>query len=648
VNDADVIQDFDDAYELAQAGWSQWHGEADKDLQFYEGAQWDPSDLAYLKGKKRQAWVINRIRRIVKLVGGYERRNRTILKVSAIGAEDEQVASQHSAALRNVMRGRTAGVLSDAFKFGALITGANLVNFWPQGDRIEFARNPHTKFRLDPYFTRRDLKDCRFILRREMITHKMAEKLVPASAKSKIKGIDDTGGDGKYADLATHNIYGEDILPYDEFWRRVEKSTKIVVDRQMWKEYPYATLIEQAVQQKGVMPSDAKKMLDRILAEDPRFTGYDKSSETVRLDVLYGGVVVWGGEDPYGIGDYNFELVAGDFIPEEKRDGNKICGIVRAARDPQTADNRRVCQLHDIFESTIQTGYAARADALVDKDALYQAGQGRHIYLKGAGDVNRDIRQLNSAGLPPGMAQLEEATGRMIVEVTGANEEALGGGDQKDIPALLSKLRQGSALTIFQEEFDNFNDAKIGMGTKLIHMVQAMFKGQPQKVARMISQQPVPNFFDPDITANDITVTEGMETETQRQTAAAHLLYLKSLGSKVGDPAPIPWSAILELSTIELKEVLMKHIKQSEQQQSQMKQAESQAKQLTERAKQARIAADLGRAAERHSQVEENKAGAALNRAKTAAEINEMGWNRMMGLLDRAIALENQPAITKR
>ncbi len=57
--------------------------------------------------------------------------------------------------------------------------------------------------------------------------------------------------------------------------------------------------------------------------------------------------------------------------------------------------------------------------------------------------------------------------------------------------------------------------------------------------------------------------------------------------------------------------------------------------------KQAKIAADMGRAKERHAQVEKDKASAALNRVKTAREIQKMDDDQFNSIIDKAIQLEN-------
>jgi len=165
------------------------------------------------------------------------------------------------------------------------------------------------------------------------------------------------------------------------------------------------------------------------------------------------------------------------------------------------------------------------------------------------------------------------------------------------------------------------------------------------KVARILNEQPVPQFYTEDLSRYDLVPQEGLLTETQQQMFYIELRQAKAEG------APITWTMIFENAPMQMKDKLLKMMKEEEQRQQQAQQEQLKEKQLLDQMRMAKIDADLGRGAERRAQEEENRAGAALSRIKTAKEIEEMGFDRVLKFIDRAIAFEGvnqKKAMTRR
>jgi len=196
----------------------------------------------------------------------------------------------------------------------------------------------------------------------------------------------------------------------------------------------------------------------------------------------------------------------------------------------------------------------------------------------------------------------------------------------------LMKLRQGQALTALQDLFDNLRFAKKQLGFKLIKLIQANYKAN--KIARIINEQPVPQFYTEDLNRYDVVPQEGILTETQRQMFYTELVWAKGQG------APIPWAAIFENAPMQMKDKLLAIIRQDEQRQAQVASEQLKEKQLLDQMRMAKISADLGRGDERRAQQIENKANAALLRVKTMKQLEQMDHQRQMDLADRLLKLE--------
>ena len=139
----------------------------------------------------------------------------------------------------------------------------------------------------------------------------------------------------------------------------------------------------------------------------------------------------------------------------------------------------------------------------------------------------------------------------------------------------------------------------------------------------------------------DCTPQEGINTETQRQAFYVELLKLKEAGFAIPD------EMILEAFPTQFPQKMKEGLLKAAQQKAQAESMAAREKQLIDQMRGAKIAADIGRAEERHSQVAENQAGALLDRIKTAAEIADMGPARMTELLKIAAAYEAKTKQTR-
>ena len=163
---SDKEKDFESAFNDAYDQWFPWITEAHTDFKYFIEDPWTEEDKAYYRDQNREILNFNIIRRIVKMVTGYERRNRLALKIGGSESSDDQVASQLTGVVMPIMENnRGYEVMSNAFEMGALVAGANLVELYTdRKNDIQFSRKPYNKYLIEPGFTRRDLKDAGYII----------------------------------------------------------------------------------------------------------------------------------------------------------------------------------------------------------------------------------------------------------------------------------------------------------------------------------------------------------------------------------------------------------------------------------------------------------------------------------------------------
>lgn len=637
MNEIDIKTEFNERYEEAFRAWDGFLREAYTDLDFVTGDAWDRAEKEYLRRNRREALNWNKMKRIVRLVSGYQRKNRLSFRVQAEESGDDAAASQFSQLLQFIME-RSNGyyVMSDAFEQGALKTGINLVEIGvdydddPVSGDIRLYRIPYNRFLLDPDIVRRDLSDCNYILRREWVDKHQAMALFPKRAKDISKLSPAAQHDNKFTfALKTHGA--DRLLRWDEYWRRdVEKRT-IIIDAETGDWW--------------IMPRDAKKVdIDQFIMNYPRRVIREEIFKpVVKLTIFIEEQVFYDDLDPLGIDDYPFVPVMGDWNPEHHNHAQKLASLIRDIRDPQRELNKRRSKILDILDSQISSGWIVEEGSVINPKDLYLSGQGKVIWTtKGSIQAAR-LHRIDPPEIPAGLFQFQDIMDRDIMEIPGANNELFGipDRDQTQTPGLLAKLRQSQGLTTLQSLFDNYRLSKTLLGTKMLAVIQQQYDAA--KVTKILHEPPAPGFYDKDFRKYRVSVSEGVLTDTQRQMYYQELVALKVAG------APIPWSAIVDAAPIQRRDDLAKIVQAEEQAAAQQMQRQQQLEQVQIQAMLAKAREDVANAVAEGARADEDRANAQLQRIKALAEIDKIGADRIKVLaealraLGGSVAASNQP-----
>lgn len=597
---------------INQSFWA----EADTDTRFEAGDQTLWNDLyGNLPANRRRQFNFNRIRPIVNMISGFQRRNRKSTIVTPVENADSETADQFTKVLMWV--NNQEGVLetiSEAFH-GALVTGMNFLQLWmdyradPINGNIKVNHCSYNSFLVDPYFRKTDLSDCNSIWKRSFLTKRECISLLPDYAEDiigMVGGDNGTGRDGKFQFMPESYNYGmKNLMTYDEYYYRDYRTQKLLVDTETGDTMEWKS-------------QDADR-LRLFLQTYPTITVIESEIPTVRLAIVVQGKVMYDGPNPIGIDSYPFVPVVSYYRPQMPYFPYRIQGVVRGLRDAQYLYNRRKIIELDIMESQINSGWVYKENALVNPaDIWNMSGQGKGLALKEEAQMT-DVQRIDAPNIPPSMIELSRILGEEMQKISGVNEELLGSAvDEK--AGILSMLRQGAGLTTLQSLFDNLDYSQKLLGKLMVDVIQANFT--PGKIQKILEdQQPSPQFYNKAFGRYDANVEEGLNTTNQKQMQFAQLLQLREAG------IPIPDEVLLESCTIQNKKQLIESIANVQQKQQQVQQmqtetaiAEVQAR--TELAK-ARAVADQGLGLERISRVEENAALAEERRA-SARKDDEM------------------------
>lgn len=599
---------YSESITINQAFW----GEADTDTRFYNGDQTLWNDLyGNLPANRRRQFSFNRIRRVINMISGHQRRNRKSTIVTPVENGDSDTADQFSKIL--LWANQQEGILetiSESFE-GSLVTGMNLLHVWmdyrqdPVSGNIKVSNCSYNSFLIDPYFRRPDLSDCNALWKRSFLTKRECLSLLPDKADVILGLMGQDNRDGKFQYMPESYNYGlKNLLTYDEYYYRDYRTQKVMVDTQTGETLEWKS-----------PDGDALKA---FLAAYPTVTVIEQEIPTVRLAIVVQGKVMYDGPQPMGIDNYPFVPVFAYYSPQSPYFPNRIQGVARGLRDAQYLYNRRKVIELDILESQINSGWKYKENALVNPKDIFLSGQGRGLALKEEAQMT-DVEQIIAPAIPASMIQLSEILGKEISEISGVNEELLGSATD-DKAGILSMLRQGAGLTTLQGLFDQLDLSQKLLGKIMIDLIQANF--MPGKIKRIVETEPSPQFYNKAFGKYDAVVEDGFNTSTQRQMQFAQLLQLREVG------VPIPDDVLIEACTLQEKKKLVEAIQVQKQatEQAQQMQAQAALEELqsrTELAK-ARAVADQGLGMERVSRIQENQA-LAIERKAEAKKDEEIG-----------------------
>lgn len=626
-----VIQEYDEYYNEAYYAWSPYYPLAERDLRFYLGDQWDEKEKQILFEEGRNQFVFNRIRRNINLITGYQRKHRLSSVAVPIENSDQETADIRTQLLLYAMNYADGyRVISDCFG-GGIKTGWNLATVWldyrddPVNGDIRIGREPYNGFITDPYLTELDFSDCSYIMRRKYLSYDQAASLLPGQEKE-VEQIQKTGWsrDDKFTWLPyQRQPNGQDLLAYNEFFQQKWKKVPMLVDQETGEFTEW---------------TGKEKALRELLKLYPQLKIIQRPQKYIEQHIILNDVYMRTEVDPYGLNEYPLVPFVGQWEPESDLWGLKLQSLIRCQIDPQRESNRRISQMTDILDSQINSGYIADEDSVINPRSLYQSSQGKVIWRRKEAKPGA-IEKIPPAQIPPSMFQLQEMFDQSMMEILGINDAAFGETQNGQESGVMYQLRQGSALVNLQEVFDRLRFSQKLLSQKILKIIQ---KWSPEKIQRITNKIPGEAFYDPESVKYDVTIQEGMLTDTQRQMYFRQLVDLRQLG------VPISGKMLAEAAPIQGKTELNEQIAEAEQAQAQQAQEDkriqqqvmqtqsdlSQAKAISDVAlakeRFTRAIANLGLEDERASKAIDDRASAALDRTKAMTELASIDDERLL------------------
>ena len=641
----DRKKEYKEAYGQANAGFGAWQMQVKRDLKVFLGDPWTPKDKLRFKKENRDPSSFPEIRRIINWISGYQMDNTLSIRYDPTEDGDILTAEQLTAiGVWSMQHNNGYDIIDDAFE-GCLKVAMNLVNVY--NDRnfdTKLDRFGYNQFLLDPTFSRRDLEDCNYGMMRKYITKTDAKMLLPGK-EGFINGIDTKQSDAEgdmYPYYTRPQLYGDRLLAYDEFQQRTTIERRIILIKPLNKE---------------ILWQGTKRQLDQYMKKLIQFDGIPpellsvirRFEPTVEVTTLLEGHEVGHGIDLFGIGDFSFTPIIAYYDPDYDEMKDKLQSVVRGLVDQQRASDKRMMAMTAVFEQQIGAGVDFEVDSFVDEEDAFLTGSGKPRALQ-KGGLDK-IRDRVIPDIPASMFQFEDLTSRKMAKSAGINEEMTGfaggkpGGKQGGNPQVagyLAKLRMAGGLIGLRGLYKNLALSKKVIGRKKMKLYQQY---PLEKVRRILNQEPSPQFKSRNFGKYDAACVSGIHTDTQKNMFYADLVQLVHLLMGLKQPVPpFMLSMLMKAAPIAGKPELLKQIEQYEQQKQQAEQEQKQKQDMMEQLEIERVKGEIfanrGIAEAQRAKAVEDISDAAYNRAKTAAEIQDMMQGQINKYFQLAIQLE--------
>jgi len=649
--DYDIVSDFTQDYNRAYMLLNTYYAEAYRDVGFYLGNQWSLEQLKYLNEERRNSFTFNKSRKTINMVSGYLSATQMQPMVVSRENSNPQTAEQLTELLHTQMAPNGYKAQNRA-KHNSLVSGVAWLSPW-----IDYRHdyvNGQVKFHLDnwndviwdPFSTRMDLEDCTFVARRKYLSKDVIKSLVPGCEREV-----DAMGYGNRDEKFTYEPYArqwglQELLAYNEYWKQRYKKGWLLVDKNTGAQKPW----------KG---NRARlEMMEQMFPNLAVIEGYYR---TVEYNIIVENRLLYSGEDPWGIGEYPFVPYYCVFDPSYDLFQWKIQGLQRLLRDSQEEYNMRKSKLLDIVDSQIGSGWKAKSNAVSNPKALFQTGQGKVIFFNPGFELE-DAQRIDPPSIPESLFQLQESFDADIKDFV---DLGLLAADQTDrMSAMLFKMKESMGAMQLGPIIENFKEADYLLSKKVLKMIQ---KFTPEKVERLIKQEPTPEFYNGTFLEYDIDFTSIPMTDYQKQTAFMQAYTMKMGGVQV--PDELLW----ELSPYPISKKGMELVRQQHETQQAAQQQEIEDKQQVNELLKAKAFSDISLGQERLSKIkydaalseerlaaaQEERSRSVLNDIKAMKEIEAVEMDNAEKLLNmvRGIEEENrlaaaetvvpQPAVTE-
>lgn len=545
---------------VEQVRWN----ESDIDSRFHAGdQQYIYNYFQFQPQYNAQQFHFNIIQQPCNMITGYQRQHRKSLSFQPAESSDQKTADQFTTLLRYVNnKRRILEKFSEACE-QSMVTGMCLMQPYldfthdPVNGQMDMKIWAYNSFMMDPFWREPDMSDANWVWIQKYISKNEALAAFPEYADQIRSMTGYRNRDGKFYFLPeNYNIAKANLLVLSYFWYKDVAKRERLYNKNTGEITSFM---------------DDPEAIEQYLKVFPQFEKITVEVPTWKVAVVLNETKLYMGDNPLGFDECPFVPVYWNYDPNIAQYNLRTRSLVRTLRDAQFLYNRRIILNHDIAESSLNSGWIARENSIVDEDSLSKTGQGSNIWVKEEQEgkpLSEIAQKIVPQAVPASDLQMADQLLQVLPALSGVNQELMGmASDAK--AGITELLRQGAGLVTLQKYFDQWDLALKLLGNKQMKIIQRNWTSF--KVQRILNEVPTEQFFTKNFQEYDVLTVEGMDTAVQKQQAYAQALEFQS---QTG--IQLPPQYILNLAQFQNKDELMQLMEQQQAQQSEMQNQQAQ------------------------------------------------------------------------
>lgn len=448
---------------------------------FYQGEQWDASDVALLDSEGRPALTINTVLPTVNTVLGEQSNRRADIKFKPRRGGSEEVANTLTKLYMQIANNNKLDwVEQQVFADGLIMDGRGYFDV-----RMDFTDHVEGEVRikaLDPLdvVVDPDAKDYdpktwnEFFYTRwmtlddieEMYGQEQADRLRFIAENGNTFGMDSVEySETRYGDLEDADAYAGSTVAGEGEYRTVKALR--VIERQHRKITRVDCFVDPDTGDQRDVPEAWSDRKTKKFAKEYGLNVISKTKKKVRWTVTCDKVVLHDDFSPYA----DFTIVP--FFAYFRR--GRPFGMVRNLLSPQEQLNKIASQELHIVNTTANSGWVVESGSLTNMQAedLEEHGAETGLVL----EYNRGSSppaKIQPNQIPTGLDRISQKAAANIKAISGINDSMLGT-DGAEVSGIAIQAKQNRGVIMIQVPLDNLQKTRQYLAEKILNLIQVFY-----------------------------------------------------------------------------------------------------------------------------------------------------------------------------
>ena len=542
---------------------------------FYQGEQWDQTDVSMLDAEGRPALTINTILPTINTVLGEQSTRRADIQFKPRRGGDEEVAQTLNKLYMQIAdNNKLDWIEQQVFSDGLIMDGRGYFDV-----RMDFSDHVEGEIRItakdpldiliDPDAKEYDPKHWNEIFETKWMTLDEIEEMYGTKKAEELQFIAENGNsfgrdsveyeETRYGDTESMDDY-LGASTYDEDEYRNVKALR-VIERQHKRITRVQCLVDPDTGDQRPVPEAWNDRKAKSFAKKYNLTLISKIQKKVRWTVTCDKVVLHDDWSPYA----GFTIVP--YFAYFRR--GRPFGMVRNLLSPQEQLNKISSQELHIVNTTANSGWMVESGSLVGMtpDDLEEHGAETGLVIEYARGTNPPAK-IQANTIPTGLDRISQKAAANIQAISGINESMLGT-DSAAVSGIAIRAKQNRGAIMIQVPLDNLRKTRHYLAEKILELIQTFYTEQriiqvtnesdplqprePMVINQMTPEGRIIN----DLTLGeyDVVVSTAPARDSFDEVQFAEALNLRQVG------VAIPDDAIIEYSHLAKKGELAKRIR---------------------------------------------------------------------------------------